>query len=109
MNREERKARRKKLADYVAAGNTCEEAATAFGLTVETCRIACREFKVTPTRNRRPGGALRPSSYVLLAKLITTAASYADIATAAGVTKATVSDLAARARAAGIPLHPERL
>ena len=100
MTHEERRARRKEMADTVALGKMPYEVAAEYGCSLQNVREACRIFGV----KMRPmlGSTQKFNSYKLLAELINTKDSFAELARKHNCTRQNVFHLYTKAREAGI-------
>lgn len=103
----QRRARRTEIAHLVAGGLPVAEAAQQFGVTITTVQNACSEHgvRIRSGRPRRKSGA---RTFDLLADLLSTDDSLRVIAERRRVSKQWVSDILARARAAGIHMPHRR-
>lgn len=104
MTHEQRRERRKRIADAVRAGKTSDEIARQFGTGRETLRRACEENDV-PVPCEAPREP-HPSGYRIIAALFGDE-TYTEIAARFGVSEQRVGQIAKKCRDAGVPL-PER-
>ena len=99
--------RRRAIAEAVAArGLTIPEAVSRLRVSERTVRDACEEHGVTPRFAGR--GPTADLTYTILARLINTPDGQTVIAETLGISPQRVNQVASKARAAGIRLHPQR-
>jgi hypothetical protein len=111
MNHLERRLRRRAMAAAAHDGKPIEWVAFEFGVTVATVHGACRENGVVPRRihsnpREKPVRQMWPT---VLALLINSSKSLADIGRDLNISPQRVSQIKELAVGAGIPLHPARL
>ena len=111
MNHSERRLRRKAIAAAISDGKSLQWVASKFGVTVTTVYESCRENGVVPRRihskpREKPIRQMWPR---VLALLINSPKSLADIGRDLGISPQRVSQIKELAVGAGIPLHPARL
>lgn len=98
LTHEDRMRRRKRIAVYCRT-HTVAQACERFGVAETLVLAACRAAAVRPRR-----ALLATTNLKLVGLLVTTDASYSDLATKFGVSRQAVHNLATRCKAAGIPV-----
>lgn len=106
LSHPERRQRRLKMAEH-AAEYGVPEAAREFGVTTHTVHQALKEFGLVGLAHYiEAAGA--GCTFFVLAELINTNDTCQEIGDRHGVSRQRVQQVAARAREAGIALHPKR-
>lgn len=103
MTREQRRERRKAIADAVIHGASLCEAARQFGVSLETARTACTEWNIVAPRTGRLL-ACSANTLEVVGALFNPDDTLHQIGARFGVTRQAVFAVAKKARAAGIPL-----
>lgn len=99
MDRNARKARRKKIADAISSGISVESVMNQFDISISHLRIACRENNVEVPKN--PRGA--PKALVVLGRLLKKHKT-TDIIKELGCRRQYIHQVKEQARAAGIAI-----
>jgi hypothetical protein len=99
MTNVERGRRRKRIADFVKAGNDCPEAARQFNVTLKTVYEACRIYNVPIILNE-----LGPSTYEIISALIKERGSLRLFAERFKVSPQRIAAIRRKCIEAGIPL-----
>lgn len=98
----ERAERRERIAAYCKT-RTLAQAVSQFGVSESLVQSACREHGVTP-KAPKPSNMPDRSRLRLVAALVKTDASYAELAKVHGITRQAVEQFATRCLAAGVPV-----
>jgi transposase len=102
LSQEDRKARRKKVADFVAKGKTIREAADEFGISETQVSNACREFSVQPKRAKVATFSPKGLSQFNVLSLLIDGLTERAVAEHLGISVQYVNSVAVKARQDGV-------
>ena len=100
----DRRARRGEIAAFCARGKTVAEAAAKFGCGATLVLTACREADVEPKRK----AVADTSRLRLVAALLNTTVSFANLAKRYGVTRQAIEKFAGKCAAAGLRVQSRK-
>lgn len=99
MTHEEKRVRRKAIAEAVADGMAPREAAQQFGVNICWVYTSCKEYGVKCDGG--PGNIAQVNTFAILKALVDGDLYYSEIASKYGITKQRVEQIARRAEMAG--------
>lgn len=106
MTRDEQTARRKAIADFVAANHSLADAAAKFNVSRVTVGVACRENGTPIPKPGRPARRLpAPATYQIISALCAGDDPLTAIAGRFGISKQRVAEIYRECRKAGVPVR----